>query len=69
MPTYTCTGACTNSNTISLTYQTTQAYYQLKYYFNIKFYANTSNRSLTISLVGSDASSLVSKTHTIDISQ
>ena len=69
MPTYTCMGSCSTSNTISLGYQTTQAYYQLKYYLNIKFYGNVAIRLLTISLASSNGSSLESVTQSIDISQ
>lgn len=68
-PTYTCSGACGTSNTVSISYQTSQTYYQLTYYLRIRFYSSTTARSLTVNLVDENGTTLSSQSNSVDISQ
>ena len=67
--TYTCSGTCSTSNTLTLSYTTSQTYYQLTLHLKIRFYSTTASRSLTSSILATNGSSLASTTTAVDISQ
>ena len=68
-PTYTCSGSCTLVNIVTISYSTSQTYYQLNYYLKIRFYSTTTARSLTVKLVDENSTILTSQTTSVDISQ
>lgn len=68
-PTYTCSGTCSTPNTVSITYSTSQTYYQLTFHLRVRLYSNTAARSVTANLVASNGSILASTVVAVDISQ
>ena len=68
-PTFTCSGSCATSNTVSVSYSTSQTYYQLTFHLKARFYSNTPTRSVTANLVASNGSVFSTVTVAVDISQ
>jgi hypothetical protein len=54
---------------VTVSYSTSQTYYQLIYHIKVRFYSTTAARSLTVSLVDGSSTVLTSQTSAVDTSQ
>jgi len=68
-PSYTCSGTCLTVNTVSISYSTSQTYFQITFHLRVRLYSNSATRSVTASLVASNGSTLASSVAAVDISQ
>ena len=51
IPVYTCSGSCSSLNTVTMSYSTSQTYFQTTFHLKVRFYSSSTSRTLTASLL------------------